>query len=346
MAKTGDKKESNSEIRHATMADIAAEVGVSRQLVGLVFRGEPGVGAATEAKIRAAAKKLGYQPNLAARSLRSVNSNYIGVMFRPNESSMGELIPALYKYAHAAGYRLFLSSVSSNHEEENAIQELLGHRCEGLVLFSSQQSKTAIQKLARSIPLVSVGRRLEGVRCGMVSSHGEVGVAEAVEYLIGLGHKQIGYVYAKDMLDSEFRLEGYLSAMKRHKLPTQIVEIEGDFAEEGGSKAADKFITRGLPTAIVCNNDQAALGLSYRLIQSGIEIPKDVSVVGYDDTVASLPFLNLTTVRQDPDEISKAAIDDIVARIKGQQYLSQEILTSSKLVVRTSTGKPKVSTSK
>lgn len=340
------KKDSNGEIRHATMADVAAEVGVSRQLVGLVFRGEPGVGAATEARIRAAAKKLGYQPNLAARSLRSVNSNYIGVMFRPMESSMTELIPALYKYAHAAGYRLFLSSVSSNHDEPSAIQELLGHRCEGLVLVSSQQSKTAIQKLAREIPLVSVGRRLEGVRCGIVSSEGEVGVSEAVDYLYGLGHKQIGYVYAKDMLDSEYRLEGYLASMKKHNLPTQIVEIEGDFAEEGGSRAADKFITRGLPTAIVCNNDQSALGLSYRLLQSGIQIPEEVSVVGYDDTVASLPFLNLTTVRQEADEIAEAAISDLVSRIKGQQYHAQEILTSSKLVVRTSTGKPKASTSK
>ena len=346
MPKKLPKKENTTDVRHATMADIAAEVGVSRQLVGLVFRGESGVGPATEAKIRAAAKKLGYQPNLAARSLRSVNSNYIGVMFRPNESSVGELIPALYKYAQAAGYRLFLSSVSSNHKEENSIQELLGHRCEGIVLISSQQSKTAIQKLARNVPLVSIGRRLEGVRCGIISSQGELGVAEAVNYLIGLGHKQIGYVYAKHMLDSEFRLEGYLSAMKKHNLETQVVEIDGDFAESGGSKAADKFITRGLPTAIVCNNDQSALGLSYRLIQSGIEIPEDVSVVGYDDTVASLPFLNLTTVRQEPEEIAEAAIADLVARIKGLQYLSQEILTSSKLVVRTSTGKPRISTSK
>jgi DNA-binding LacI/PurR family transcriptional regulator len=171
-------------------------------------------------------------------------------------------------------------------------------------------------------------------------------VAEAVDYLVALGHKKIGYVYSKYMLDSEFRLAGYQNAMKKNKLDTQVVEIEGDFAEEGGSKAADKFITLGLPTAIVCNNDQSALGLSYRLIQSGLEIPADVSVVGYDDTVASLPFLNLTTVRQDPEEIAEAAIGDLVARIKGQQYLSQEILTSSTLVVRTSTGKPKVSTSK
>jgi DNA-binding LacI/PurR family transcriptional regulator len=340
------KKEVSNEARHATMADIAAEVGVSRQLVGLVFRGEPGVGPATEAKIRAAAKKLGYQPNLAARSLRSVNSNYIGVMFRTNQSSMNELIPALYDYANAAGYRLFLSYVSNSHEETAAIDELLGHRCEGLVLISSQQSKTAIQKLARNIPLVSVGRRLDGVRCGIVSSHGEVGVAEAVDYLVGLGHKEIGYLYAKDMTDSEFRLEGYLSAMRKHKLDTQVVEIEGDFAEAGGSRAADKFITRGLPTAIICNNDQAALGLSYRLLQSGIQVPRDVSVVGYDDTIADLPFLSLTTVRQDPREIAEAAITDLVARIKGQRYLSQVSLTSTNLIVRTSTGKPRVSTSK
>lgn len=340
------KKDGKREVHHATMADVAAAVGVSRQLVGLVFRGETGVGPATEAKIRAAAKALGYQPNLAARSLRSVSSKHIGVMFRNNQSSMTELIPALYEFADAAGYRLFLSYVSSSHDETSAIEELLGHRCEGLVLFASQQSKTAIQKLARNIPVVSVGRRIDGVRCGLVSSHGEVGVEEAVDYLVGLGHSNIGYVYAKDMPDSEFRLGGYLSGMKKHGLEARVVEVEGDFAESGGSKAADKFITRGLPTAIICNNDQSALGLSFRLLQSGIQVPRDVSVVGYDDTIAELPFLNLTTIRQEPREIAAAAISDLVARIKGEQYLSTEILTSTNLIVRTSTGKPKHSTSK
>ena len=139
------------------MADVAARVGVSRQLVGLVFRDAPGVGAETAAKIRAAAKELGYRPNLAAQSLRRDSSNYIGFVFHTDHSSMQEIVPALYKYAMAAGYSLVMSPVSSARTENEALDEVLGHRCEGIILSASTLSYTRVQKLAREIPLVSLG---------------------------------------------------------------------------------------------------------------------------------------------------------------------------------------------
>jgi len=330
-----------AEPKRPTMGDVAKRVGVSRQLVGLVFQNAPGVGATTAAKIRAAAKEIGYRPNLAAQSLRRDSSNYIGFMFHSDHSSMQGILPAMYKHAKAAGYQILMSVVSESHSENDAIEELIGHRCEGIVLSSSHIPISRLQRLAREIPLVSLGRRLENVRAGMVSSNGEAGVFTITKYLIGLGHTDIAYVFGKSMRDAGFRLEGYMAAMEVNKLTPRVVTIDGDFAERGGANAANILLTENLPTAIICNNDQNALGLTHRLLQVGLRIPDQVSVAGYDDTVAKFPFLDLTTVRQDPDAMAKATIEDLVARIKGEKILSETFLTDVSLIVRSSTGKPR-----
>lgn len=329
-----------AEKRLPTMSDVADKVGVSRQLVGLVFRDAPGVGSETAAKIRAAAKELGYRPNRAAQSLRRDSSKYIGLMIVLDQSSMSGIVAAIYKHAKAAGFNVVLSAVSGSHTENEAIEELLGHRCEGLILSGSTLSHTRIQKLAREVPMVSLGRRLENVRAGVVASKGEEGIFAATKHLIELGHKDIGYVYGKDMRDADYRLEGYLAAMQANKLHTRVATVHGDFAERGGALAAEQFLAEGLPSAIACNNDQAAFGLSYRLLKAGVRIPDDVSVTGYDDTIAEYPFLDLTTVHQDPDELAANALADLVARIRGEKYLSETYLTSASLVVRSSTSKP------
>ncbi|MEY4451909.1 MAG: hypothetical protein RLZZ380_1030 [Actinomycetota bacterium] len=324
-----------------TMADVAKMVGVSRQLVGLVFRDAPGVGAETAAKIRAAAKEIGYRPNLAAQSLRRDSSNNIGFLFHADQSSMQDILPAMYKSAKAAGFNLIISAVSKSHNESEAIEELLGYRCEGLVLAGTELSQSRVQKLAREIPLVSLGRRMDQVRAGMVSSNGEAGIFAVTKHLIGLGHKDIAYVHAKDMRDAQYRLEGYRAAMDANKLKSRVVTIDGDFAEVGGAEAANKLLKENLPTAVVCNNDQSALGLSHRLLQAGISIPEQVSVTGYDDTVAKFPFMDLTTARQDPEDLAHFAVTDLVARIRGEKYISETYLTPATLIVRSSTAKPR-----
>lgn len=330
-----------ADVKVPTMADVANLVGVSRQLVGLVFRNAEGVSSETAAKIRLAAKKIGYRPNLAAQSLRRDASKNIGFLFHAEQSSMLGILPAMYKFAKAAGFNLVISAVSSSHNENDAIEELLGYRCEGVVFSASELPHRRLQRIAREIPMVSLGRRMEQVRAGMVSSNGEAGVFALTSHLINLGHTDIAYVFAKDMRDSNYRLEGYLAAMDAEKLKTRVITIEGDYAEIGGSLAADILLKTNLPTAVICNNDQSALGLSHRFLQFGIKIPQDVSVTGFDDTVAHFPFMSLTTVRQDPQELAERAITDLVARIRGEKYLAETYLTPAKLIVRSSTAKPR-----
>ena len=337
-------KSKGEQDRPVTMADVAKKVGVSRQLVGFVFSGQPGVGTDTEAKIRKAAKDLGYRPNLAAQSLRRDETKYIGLIFYAAEAVMSELLPALQREAHENNFDLLSSAVTNAEEEIMAIEWLRGHRCNGLIFIASHLSTNRLQKLAREIPMVSIGRRLEKVRCGIVSSHAEIGVESAVQHLIDLGHTEITYIQGPDMLDSEFRLVGYKKAIRRAKIKSDVISLPGDFAARGGSRAAEVLLKRKtLPTAVVCNNDESAMGLWHRLLQAGVKIPHDVSIVGYDDSVAGYPYLDMTTVRQDPNELAAAALADLSARILGSKYLAQTFLTSSKLVVRSSTVKPRKS---
>jgi len=337
-------KSKGEQDRPVTKADVAKKVGVSRQLVGFVFSGQPGVGTDTEAKIRKAAKDLGYRPNLAAQSLRRDETKYIGLIFYAAEAVMSELLPALQREAHENNFDLLSSAVTNAEEEIMAIEWLRGHRCNGLIFIASHLSTNRLQKLAREIPMVSIGRRLEKVRCGIVSSHAEIGVESAVQHLIDLGHTEITYIQGPDMLDSEFRLVGYKKAIRRAKIKSDVISLPGDFAARGGSRAAEVLLKRKtLPTAVVCNNDESAMGLWHRLLQAGVKIPHDVSIVGYDDSVAGYPYLDMTTVRQDPNELAAAAIADLSARILGSKYLAQTFLTSSKLVVRSSTVKPRKS---
>ena len=334
--------------RPATMADVAHHVGVSRQLVGLVFRNEAGVSASTKAKILDAARELGYRPNSAARSLRSTSTKYIGVIFDPAHSAAVDIIEWLYATAHESDYNLVVSTLTPSREESEAIIELMGYRCEALILIAPRSSPAVLKAAAGNIPLVVIGRGMPGSGFDLVRSRGDDGIAAAVRHLAALGHTAIAYVHGVDMLDADVRLSGYRTAMSILGYRENIVDVRGNYTEESGATAAGMLLdaTDALPTAIVCSNDQAALGLTHRLLQAGLNIPTDVSVTGFDDSaVARMSFMNLTTVRQDPREVGQAAIAAAIRRITvaatATATAAVEVFTSAKLVVRASTAPPR-----
>lgn len=325
------------------MMDVAARVGVSRQLVGLAFRNEAGVGAATRERIFEAASELGYSPDIAARSLRRRTSNYIGVLFNPTHSADVDIVEALYPAALRRGYNLVLSALTSTRDERDAINELLGYRTDSLILISPEMPEDELRQLAKRVPVVSMGRPLPPDVCNTVRSAGGKGIAEAVGHLVQLGHRRIAYVFGPSLPDSAARLEGYLSAMREHGLSGRVREVEGDFTEESGARAAEFFLADvDLPTAIVCSNDHAALGLVHSLLKAGLRVPEDVSVTGYDDShIARLSFLNLTTSRQDPSEMGEAALELAIQMMSGQPAAPREHLIQPTLVVRGSTSPPR-----
>jgi DNA-binding LacI/PurR family transcriptional regulator len=322
------------------MMDVASRVGVSRQLVGLAFRNEAGVSTSTRERIFQAASELGYSPDIVARSLRRRSSNYIGVLFNPSHSPAVDIVEALYPAAQRKGYNLLLSAVTETRNEGEAVTELLGYRTESVILISPGTSIDELREMAQRVPVVDIGRPLPPGICNVVRSAGDLGIAGAVDHLVGLGHRDIAYVFGPDLPDSAARLQGYLGAMDRNGLPADVREIRGDYTEESGAQAAEIFLAEAsLPSAVICSNDHAALGLIFRFLQEGVRVPEDVSVTGYDDSrIARMSFLNLTSVRQDPVEMGAAAVDAAIRMMSDPRTETQEQLIIPSLVARGSTG--------
>ena len=325
------------------MADVAAKVGVSRALVSLVFRDAPGASQATRERVLRAAEELGYRPDNAARVLARSRSKVLGVMFTVRNPYNADLVEAIYPIAEQLGYDILLSGCTPARGERKAIESLPGHRCEALILLGPQSGAAALAELARRTPVVVVGRKVAGDGIDTVHTAEGKGVRHAIDYLVELGHRSITHIDGGTGPGSAERRRAYRASMRRHQLADQIRVIGGDFTEESGEKAATLLLAEGdLPTAVLAGNDECAMGLLDRLRRAGVDVPGDISVVGYDDShLAHLLHIGLTTVHQDVEGIAEHAVRAAVARLENPQAAPRELVLTAKLVVRGTTGAPR-----
>lgn len=335
--------------RPPTMADIAAKLGVSRQLVSLVMRDAPGASEETRRRVRQAAKELGFSPHVGARSLRRARSKDIGVIFAPAHSTEPEIVEHIYPAAAAHGYEVILSAQTSTRTTEDAIDELLGHRCAALIAIGSTLSHTALCEVADRIPmpLVDVGYGRGNDYYDVVRSSGDKGMAAVVSYLAEIGHQAIAYIDPTSMPAAALRRRGYQRALKKFGLRDDVLTMPGDYSagdyfEEVGSAAARLLLQRPqLPTAIVAPNDHTAVGALQVLVRNGVRVPQDVSITGFDDApIARLSAIDLTTVRQDPALMGVAAVDAAVRRIENAGRQPSQTVIETSLVIRGSTSAP------
>jgi DNA-binding LacI/PurR family transcriptional regulator len=331
--------------RRPTMGDVANRAGVSRQLVSLIFRNAPGAGPATTKRVLRAAEELGYTPDTAARMLRRKTSRFIGVLFNPKHAAEADVLDGIYPAVSMAGYEVVLSALTSSRDEGTAIEELLGFRCEALLLIGSHLGPDGFRDLAAKVPVVSVGGGSAevGTGCDVVRSAGDVGVEQAVDHLCALGHRDITYVHGEKMASAEVRQQGYLRSMSKHGLTPHVLVTSSGYIEESGVEAAATLLNgRSLPSAVVAGNDHAALGVIHALLQAGVDVPRQVSVTGFDDSrVANLSFVALTTINQDSEQLGRLAAEAAVERITGVRSTPVEKIITPTLVVRGSTAPPR-----
>ena len=347
MPRRGEADE-NSEVtpkRDPTMGDIAARLGVSRQLVSLALRDAPGASDETRARVRQAAAELGYRPHIGARNLRQSSSRYLGVVFAPAHATEPDIVESIYPAAERCGYGVLLSAQTPSRSTEQAFDELHGHRCAAMIVIGSGFSAGRLAELARRslVPVVIVGAGVRNPDFDVVRSAGDAGVRLAVEHLVALGHRDIIYLHCASMAPAELRRKGYRAAMAEHGLPARIIRITGDYTEESGAAAARELLAaQQLPTAVVAGNDQAALGLILELARAGVAVPGRLSVTGFDDSrIAALTSVSLTTARQDPIEMGEAAVEAAVRRIRSGSLPPREFVITPTLVVRGSTAPPR-----
>jgi DNA-binding LacI/PurR family transcriptional regulator len=324
------------------LEDVAARVGVSTASVSLVLRGAPGPSAATRERVLRAAAELGYRVDRTASMLARRRRHLLGVMLDVRNQFHAELVEEIQDEADRIGYEVVLSTLTRGRTEELAIGTLLDFRCEALLLIGPDASDAALGKLATQVPAVVIGRRVGDDGVDVVRSADDIGVALALEHLIGLGHDRIAFVDGGRGVVAGARRRGYRTAMRRAGLESAIRIIPGDHTEEGGVRAGRMLAAAGdRPTAVVASNDRCAVGLLDALIRSGLDVPGDIAVVGYDDSMlARLAHIDLTTVNQDAPAQARHAVAAAVSRLDEGRDERREVVLRPGLVIRGSTAPP------
>jgi DNA-binding LacI/PurR family transcriptional regulator len=324
--------------RRPTLMDVARAAGVSRALVSIVMRGAPGASESTRQKVLEAARDLGYRADSRARLLRSSRTKLLGLTFSSSQPFHAEIVDAAYAEAAARGYEIALSAVATGRPEARAIESLLDVGSEALLLIAPTLSNEELALYARQVPVVSLLRDNAGESVDSVSSDDHAGIRLAVEHLIGLGHRSIVHVDGGAAVSSEQRRTAFRTEMLRHGL--EPATLPGGPHEEDGMQAA-RLLQKDLPSAVVAFNDRCALGIIEGFRAAGMDVPSDVSVLGYDDSqFARLSYVQLSSISQDAPLLAAAAVDRAVDRIEGNEPPASSVRTPH-LVLRKTTARPR-----
>jgi DNA-binding LacI/PurR family transcriptional regulator len=298
---------------------------VSTASVSLVLRGVPGPSAQTRERVLEAASRLGYRPDRTASLLARRRTHLLGVPVVLRDAFRAELAEEVQVAADERSYSVALGAVTPVHDEARVAETLLDLRCEALVLLSPELDAGVLAELGERIPMVVVGRNLEPAGFDVVRVADDEGVGQAVDHLVGLGHRHIVHVDGGDAAMAADRRAGFLAGAARHGLDAARVLL------------ADPT----LPTAVVAANDRSAIGLLDVFLRAGVQVPGDVSVVGYDDgAFARLAHVDLTTVSQEAGAQAVHAVEAAVERLDGDRAAPREVVLSPRLVVRGTTGPP------
>ncbi|MEU7901398.1 LacI family DNA-binding transcriptional regulator [Actinoplanes sp. NPDC049118] len=321
--------------------DVAARVGVSTASVSLVLRGAPGPSAETRRRVLEAAAELGYRADRTASLLARRRRHLLGVMLDIRSAFHAELVEEIQAEADRIGYEVVLSTLTRHRDEDRAVETLLDFRCEAMLLLGPDAADQRLAALAAQVPVVSIGRRVAVGDVDVVRSADHIGVSEALSHLIGLGHRRIAFVDGGRGVVSAARRRGYRDGMRRAGLADEIRIVPGDHTEEGGMRAG-RLLAAGhdRPSAVVASNDRCAVGLMDAFLRAGLDVPGQISVIGYDDsTLARLAHIDLTTVNQDPAAQAEHAVLAAVQRLDEGRSQRMEVVLNPRLVVRGSTAR-------
>ncbi|WP_052665945.1 LacI family DNA-binding transcriptional regulator [Nitriliruptor alkaliphilus] len=326
-----------------TIRHVAERAGVSKSLVSLVMRGSSKVSDERRRLVLAAAEEIGYRPNAAARSLVRQESHHLGLMVSDLRNPFfAEVTEGIVAAANAQGYRVLINSgFLSPARETEALETLLELRMDGILMAGARVASRVIRHVAASVPVVAITRsvRLPGVDVVVNDDH--MGAGLAVDHLVELGHRRIAHIDGGSGSGANRRARGYVATMERHGLASHVRQVRADFTEEAGEAGVAQLLADGpRPTAIFCANDYQAVGVLDALREAGLDVPRDVSVVGYDNVhLASLRRLDLTTIHQPRQEMGEQAARLLLERLTTDRE-SRRVIIPPKLVVRGTTGPP------
>jgi len=334
-----------------TIKDVAREAGVSIATVSYVLNNkESFVSAETRRQVLETIERIGYTPNSTARNLKANRTRLIGyawheVPYNQVNSVLDRFTYCLAQAAEAAGYHI-LTFTHSIFDPVPVYQELINtQRVDAFVLAGTNAQDERIRFLVdEGFPFVSFGRSNANWGFNWVDTDGEQGICEAVEYLSGLGHRQIAMAaWPEESISGNFRVSGYLKGLQKFGIPLRSdYIIRGEHSEKAGRDALAQWCRlprQEWPTAVIAVSDLVAIGIMNEAERRGLVVGKDLSVIGFDDAPMT-QYLRpaLTTIQQPIVEIGQALIDMLETILRKEEASPRHLLLPTRLITRESCG--------
>jgi LacI family transcriptional regulator len=320
---------------------------VSYSTVSRVVNDYAHVNEATRARVQAAMRELGYVAHVTARSLASGRTQAIGLLAQEIDNPFfSVVIKGVDQAVSTADYDLLLGTTHSRREKEAEYVARLSHgMVDGLLIVLPTGLPEYVAQLRQErYPFVLIDHDSEAPGCTVVNAANRSGTRDGIAYLISLGHRRIGFISGRpDVGASHARYAGYRDALSEAGIPLdESLVVEGDFLEPRGHEAGRELLALAHPpTAIFASSDVAAFGVLAAARDAGKEVPRDLSVLGFDDIVeASYVGAALSTVRQPLREMGRVAVQRLLGLMADPSQPAERIVMDTELIVRQTTTAP------
>lgn len=332
----------------SSIKDVAREAGVSTATVSHVVNNTRFVSDEVRARVTQAIELCRYYPNAHARSLASGNSRILGLVISDIANPFfPELVKSIETAAFECGYDVVLSN--TNYDPDRAshyVRRFIERKVAGVALMTSELDKKLIEELARrqvSVVFLDLGE--PGLHMSNLRVDYESGIEEATLHLVALGHRNIAFIGGTPHLRSAERRLEVFRRVKQQLFPDVPERVYyGNFKIDGGRRAASEILAENdLPTAVLAANDLMALGAINEFRARGLNVPRDISVVGFDDIAfAALSDPPLTTVNLPRTELGQRAVEALLETLADSNQQGVEIIIPTRLVIRASTAPARV----
>ncbi len=335
----------------STIEDVAREAGVSITTVSRVINNNYPVKESTRKKVEKAIKKLNFIPNSLARGLIKKKTFTIGVIV-PSITNLffPEVVKGIERTIRQEEYTVFLCDTKGNaRDEKHHVEKFKERQVDGIIIIdpTNENIKNGyFEEVTNEIPLVIVNGYHRGIRCNFVLTDEEMGTIEALNYLLGLGHRKIAFLRGGESYSYDLKEEIYKQVMNQNNIEMiedNILKIPAGNSLETVDLAKDivmdRFKKENVPTAIFCCNDWMAIGAINVAKQLGLNVPNDVSVIGFDNVIVSqISEPKLTTVDQNMFKLGESAAQLLLELINGKNEKDtlKKIMIETKLIKRDS----------
>ncbi len=323
--------------------DIAKKAGVAPSTVSRALDDHPRIGTTTKKRIQELAQEMGYIPSTVAKSLTAQKTWTIGMVLATiSDPFMGRVVEGVEQAAIEVGFNVFISTSQNDWQREMAVIGMFQkRRVDGIIVIASHLFDLSPRFFERSrVPIVVINEQNPGKNMHFVAVDDRQGAQLAVEHLLALGHRRIGYVGVTNRPRSnQYRLKGYQDALEAVGIASDpaLIFTSNNIEDHAkrGEASLEPLLAAGA-TAVFCFNDTTAIGLLAACYKRGFSVPENLSIIGFDDIdMAIYTIPPLTTIRQPRFELGQRAMQMMLNLLDGQA--SENQIVPGELVVRQTT---------